>query len=292
MHVLSGRVVVQVKADLVTIEGDRPTDVADRQDHDFQGPIHAAYLRMPLACWYVSRRVRNVRRPAGGCPDRGHLDDGLMAGVFGIYSNAIMPGLRRTDDRTFVAAFQSIDRAILNPAFLATFLGALVFTALAALLHLGDDDRPVLPWIGAALVLYLLVFVITIGINVPSNNDIKAAGDVDRMTDPHGVRSDSTKPVDPLEPCANIRLYCRVRPTCLADRVGQALDGSSTTDRRPRESASARSGGASQASMATIASLALSSANAARAARRWRMARSAWLRPASRTTTELVNEGR
>ena len=29
---------------------------------------------------------------------------GLMAGVFGIYSNAIMPGLRRTDDRTFVAA--------------------------------------------------------------------------------------------------------------------------------------------------------------------------------------------
>jgi uncharacterized membrane protein len=37
---------------------------------------------------------------------------GLMAGVFGIYGKAIMPGLRRTDDRTFVAAFQSIDRAI------------------------------------------------------------------------------------------------------------------------------------------------------------------------------------
>ena len=34
------------------------------------------------------------------------LTTGLMAGVFGIYSNAIMPGLRRTDDRTFVAAFQ------------------------------------------------------------------------------------------------------------------------------------------------------------------------------------------
>ena len=43
------------------------------------------------------------------------LTMGLMAGVFGIYSNAIMPGLRRTDDRTFVAAFQSIDRAIINP---------------------------------------------------------------------------------------------------------------------------------------------------------------------------------
>jgi uncharacterized membrane protein len=113
---------------------------------------------------------------------------GLMAGVFGIYGNAIMPGLRRTDDRTFVAAFQSIDRAIINPAFMATFFGALVLTALAALLHLTADGRPLLPWIAAALVLYLVVFVITIGVNVPRNNEIKAAGDIDRMTDPHGVR--------------------------------------------------------------------------------------------------------
>lgn len=114
---------------------------------------------------------------------------GLMAGVFGIYGNAIMPGLRRTDDRTFVAAFQSIDRAIINPAFMATFFGALVLTALAALLHLTGDRRPVLPWIGAAFALYLFVFVITIGVNVPRNNEIKAAGEVDRMTDLHGVRA-------------------------------------------------------------------------------------------------------
>jgi uncharacterized membrane protein len=113
---------------------------------------------------------------------------GLMAGVFGIYSNAIMPGLRRTDDRTFVAAFQSIDRAIINPAFMATFLGALVLTALAALLHLTAEGRPLLPWIVAAFVLYLFVFVVTIRVNVPRNNEIKAVGDVDRLTDPRGVR--------------------------------------------------------------------------------------------------------
>lgn len=113
---------------------------------------------------------------------------GLMAGVFGIYGNAIMPGLRRTDDRTFVAAFQSIDRAIINPVFMVIFFGALALPALAALLHLTGDQRPMLPWIGAALVLYLFVFVITIGVNVPRNNEIKAAGDVDRMTDLRGVR--------------------------------------------------------------------------------------------------------
>ena len=113
---------------------------------------------------------------------------GLMAGVFNIYGNAIMPGLRRTDDRTFVAAFQSIDRAIINPAFMVTFIGALALTALAALLHLTGDRRPMLPWIGAACVLYLSVFVITIGVNVPRNYEIKAAGDIDRLTNPHGVR--------------------------------------------------------------------------------------------------------
>ena len=113
---------------------------------------------------------------------------GLMAGVFGIYSNAVMPGLHRTDDRTFVAAFQAIDRAIINPAFMVTFFGALALTALAAVLHLTADGRSLLPWIAAALVLHLLVVVITIGVNVPRNNEIKAAGDIDQMTDPHGVR--------------------------------------------------------------------------------------------------------
>lgn len=66
---------------------------------------------------------------------------GLMAGVFGIYGNAIIPGLHRTDDRTFVAAFQAIDRAIINPAFMVTFFGTLALTALAALLHLTGDGR-------------------------------------------------------------------------------------------------------------------------------------------------------
>jgi uncharacterized membrane protein len=111
-----------------------------------------------------------------------------MTGVFGIYGNAIMPGLRRTDDRTFVAAFQSIDRAIINPAFTVTFFGALALTALAALLHLTGHGRPTLSWTVAAFVLYLVVFVITIRVHVPRNNEIKAAGDVDRMADPHGVR--------------------------------------------------------------------------------------------------------
>ncbi|HZC99392.1 MAG TPA: hypothetical protein VFA46_04120 [Actinomycetes bacterium] len=45
------------------------------------------------------------------------MTTGLVAGVFGLYAHTIMPGLRRTDDRTFVAAFQSIrDRGAPCPA--------------------------------------------------------------------------------------------------------------------------------------------------------------------------------
>jgi uncharacterized membrane protein len=113
---------------------------------------------------------------------------GLMAGIYSLYSLAIMPGLRRTDDRTFVGAFQQIDTAIVRPLFLAMFFGGVVLTAMAALLHLGDDTDSVFPWIVAALVLYLLGFVLTLRINVPLNDEIKAAGGPDRIADLAGVR--------------------------------------------------------------------------------------------------------
>ncbi|WP_327586860.1 DUF1772 domain-containing protein [Nonomuraea sp. NBC_00507] len=104
---------------------------------------------------------------------------GLVAGVFGLYAHTIMPGLARTDDRTFVGAFQSIDRAIINPWFLGGgFFGALVLTILAAVAHIGRDG---LPWVATALALYAITFVITIAINVPLNDAIKAAGDPDRI---------------------------------------------------------------------------------------------------------------
>jgi uncharacterized membrane protein len=113
---------------------------------------------------------------------------GLVAGVFALYAHTIMPGLGRTDDRTFVAAFQAMDRAIINPWFMANFFGALVLTGLAAALHLDPDRRAVLPWTAAAFALYLAAVVITIAVNVPLNDAIKAAGHPDRAGDLASVR--------------------------------------------------------------------------------------------------------
>jgi uncharacterized membrane protein len=113
---------------------------------------------------------------------------GLMAGVFQLYAHTVMPGLGRTDDRTFVGAFQAMDRAIINPLFMATFFGAFAFTGLAAALHLGAGARSLLPWLVVALVLYAAVLVITFRVNLPLNDMIKAAGDPDAIADLAAVR--------------------------------------------------------------------------------------------------------
>ncbi|MGI5219877.1 DUF1772 domain-containing protein [Nocardia sp. CA-290969] len=114
---------------------------------------------------------------------------GLMAGVFGIYSLAVMPGLENTDDRTFIGSFQAIDRAIVNPLFLATFMGALVLSIAAALLQLGPGRSSVLWWTVAAAVLYLVTVVVTGTVHLPLNDALKAAGAPADMADPAAVRA-------------------------------------------------------------------------------------------------------
>jgi uncharacterized membrane protein len=114
---------------------------------------------------------------------------GLVAGVFGDWAVTIMPGLHTTDDRTFVGAFQALNRAIYNPQFMLAFMGALALTAVAAVLYLRGNGRAPLPWVAVAFGLYLAGFVITIAINVPLNDGLMAAGDPDRIPDLAAVRA-------------------------------------------------------------------------------------------------------
>jgi uncharacterized membrane protein len=104
------------------------------------------------------------------------VTNGLMAGLFAAYSYAVMPGLGRTGDRTFVEAMQQTNAAILNGWFGICFGGAVVFAALAAVLHRG---RPGLGWIVAGLVLYVAVLAVTFAVNVPLNDALAAAGNAD-----------------------------------------------------------------------------------------------------------------
>lgn len=105
----------------------------------------------------------------------GTVTTGLAAGLFATFSYAVMPGLARTDDATFVRSMQGINVAILNGWFAISFGGALVFTAIAAGLHLSRDNRSALPWILAGLALYVAVLATTFVINVPLNERLDAA---------------------------------------------------------------------------------------------------------------------
>jgi uncharacterized membrane protein len=127
-------------------------------------------------------------RPAGLFLGAAALATGLLAGLFYAYACSVMPGLARTDDPAFVEAMQQINEAILNPVFALSFFGAPVLTAAAAVLAWRSGSGEATRWIVAALALSVAAFVVTIGLNVPLNDDLAIAGDPSRVADLARVR--------------------------------------------------------------------------------------------------------
>jgi uncharacterized membrane protein len=108
----------------------------------------------------------------------------LQAGTYYTWASGVMPGLARTGDQTFVDAIQQMNRAIVNPVFMLTFLGAPVISVVAAIV-VGGDARW---WAVASAVLAVATIVITFGGNIPLNNAIDRAGDPGEIADLGAVR--------------------------------------------------------------------------------------------------------
>lgn len=97
---------------------------------------------------------------------------GLSAGLFATFSYAVMPGLRRTEDATFVQSMRAINIAILNPVFAVVFVGAAVAAVAAVASGWSGDARP---WLVAGVALYVVgAFVVTGAVNVPRNDALEA----------------------------------------------------------------------------------------------------------------------
>jgi len=112
---------------------------------------------------------------------------GLIAGVYYAFACSVMLGLGASGDRTFIEAMQNINKKIENPLFFLTFFGALVLPAWA--LRKFRHDRRLRLWIAAALALYAIGLLTTMGINVPLNNELAAAGNPAKIADPAAVRA-------------------------------------------------------------------------------------------------------
>jgi len=104
---------------------------------------------------------------------------GLSAGLFFAWSFSVMPGLGRVPDAAFIAAMQSMNRAILNPTFFVVFIGPLVLLPLSAYLaYVGMGSLRFWLLVAAAAAYVIGVFGITMVGNVPMNEalDVFDAG--------------------------------------------------------------------------------------------------------------------
>ncbi|MER5731768.1 DUF1772 domain-containing protein [Streptomyces sp. NPDC002138] len=113
---------------------------------------------------------------------------GLVSGLFYGFAVAVMPGLKRSDDRTLITVMQRINVAILNGWFVLGYIGAFLFTALALGLHVTADGHDLLVPLSGALLCYILSMGVTNRVNIPLNNALEKAGPVERIADPGAVR--------------------------------------------------------------------------------------------------------
>ncbi len=98
---------------------------------------------------------------------------GLSAGLFYAWSVSVIPGIRKVIDITYLESMQSINRAILNPAFYLTFMGSPLVLALSTFQHFKSGTTF---WIllAATLVYLAGTFGVTVFGNVPLNDALDA----------------------------------------------------------------------------------------------------------------------
>ncbi len=138
----------------------------------------------------MSRRTGSGRL-AGLVHGAATLTMGLIAGFFFDWAVSIMPALAQTDDRTFVVVMQKTITTINGSStFLLSFMGAFVFTGAAAILQHRLGARAAVRWILAALALYMVAIVITMGVHFPLNEALASAGDPDKIADIAALRKD------------------------------------------------------------------------------------------------------
>lgn len=113
------------------------------------------------------------------------LGCGLMAGLFFAFSNFVMKALAELPGSCGMAAMQSINLTVLNPVFLAVFMGTAVLCALLAAVALLRWQAAGSAALLAGGLLYAVgTFGMTLAFNVPRNEALarlQAAGaDVER----------------------------------------------------------------------------------------------------------------
>ncbi len=99
---------------------------------------------------------------------------GLTAGLCFTWSNAVTPGIGQLDDLSFLRAFQSMNRSILNPVFFIVFLGPTLLHLGNVYLHRNSGNHFWL-FVVAAILFIVGVVLVTVLKNVPLNEVLDKA---------------------------------------------------------------------------------------------------------------------
>ncbi len=95
-----------------------------------------------------------------------------VLGILALYSHTLMPGLKHTDNVTFVKSFQAIDRQIINPIFMLQFFAPL-FILGAAAYYARKHQLVEVKYLYIAVACYFVAVLVTMAVNVPLNDGIK-----------------------------------------------------------------------------------------------------------------------
>lgn len=103
------------------------------------------------------------------------IGSALVAGIFFAFSSFIMKALARLPSREGMAAMQSINIVVINPAFMAVFMGTTVLSLVLVILALWQWEMHAAPYFLIGGLLYVIgTFLVTGMGNVPLNNQLAA----------------------------------------------------------------------------------------------------------------------
>ncbi|NQZ78695.1 MAG: DUF1772 domain-containing protein [Ekhidna sp.] len=99
---------------------------------------------------------------------------GLSAGFFYAWQVSVIPGNLKVNDLTFLQSMQSINRAILNPAFFMVFFGTLISLSITSIYEYHSSKWIFGLMLAASLTYIAGTFGVTALGNVPLNNELDA----------------------------------------------------------------------------------------------------------------------
>lgn len=101
---------------------------------------------------------------------------GLVSGLLFAFSNVVIRAFNELSPREAMQVMQRINVMIINPLFLAAFMGTTALCAAIGILAAISVPSPAGPWLLTGALAYILgVFGVTVGFNIPLNNRLASA---------------------------------------------------------------------------------------------------------------------